>query len=236
MLALKHVSLLGIFHFFTPQLFSSVPDPTQSNTRESRAVINRICTSVVDQQRTSFRRTTFAPTPCCRRFFPDYCGTLRVDCRVIVLLSHDIVLAAEQRCETRSYGYARAKHCDMSAGRTPVWTVTVAAVLVCAELAVSSELPRSDTVLVPVPFGQLEKIRWLIDPDTMSSTCGQFKAYVTNRTVDRVRLMFLRCRVRPKISDRQRFFFFFLVCFPVASARCLRIRSPVVLSTSGWFR
>ncbi|XP_025414899.1 uncharacterized protein LOC112686704 isoform X1 [Sipha flava] len=73
-----------------------------------------------------------------------------------------------------------------AAGRTPMWTAAV--ILVCAELAVTApwQVPRPETVLVPVPFDQLDNIRWLIDPKTMSSTCGQFKAYVTNRTVDLV--------------------------------------------------
>lgn len=76
--------------------------------------------------------------------------------------------AAFSRRVARSY--ART----MSATRTML--PMAVAVIACLKLA-SAQIPRPDTVFVPVPFDQLANVRWTGDPDRAISTCGTFRAY-----------------------------------------------------------
>jgi len=62
----------------------------------------------------------------------------------------------------------------MSATRTML--PMAVAVIASLKLA-SAQIPRPDTVFVPVPFDQLANVRWTGDPDRAISTCGTFRAY-----------------------------------------------------------
>ncbi|KAF0771803.1 Uncharacterized protein FWK35_00005473 [Aphis craccivora] len=44
---------------------------------------------------------------------------------------------------------------------------------------------KPDTVLISVPFDQLQSIKWLENPNYMKSTCGTYKAYNTD-TIEKV--------------------------------------------------
>lgn len=42
---------------------------------------------------------------------------------------------------------------------------------------IETQIPKPDTVLIPVPFDKLNNIQWASDSDHMVSTCGVYKAY-----------------------------------------------------------
>ncbi|CAH1721146.1 unnamed protein product [Aphis gossypii] len=46
--------------------------------------------------------------------------------------------------------------------------------------ALHLNIQKPDTVLISVPFDQLQSIKWLENPNYMKSTCGTFKAYNTD--------------------------------------------------------
>jgi hypothetical protein len=67
--------------------------------------------------------------------------------------------------------------------------LSIATILGCLKLTFSLHLniPKPDTVLISVPFDQLQNINWMGgNPDYMESTCGTFKAYETD-TIEKVK-------------------------------------------------
>lgn len=46
-----------------------------------------------------------------------------------------------------------------------------------SSFVIETQIPRPETVLVPVPFDKFQNIQWANDLDFMDSTCGVFKAY-----------------------------------------------------------